>query len=212
MKKRFSKKTYFRIIIEILFLGIFAFFMYINNHQKWSLFFAAALIPSLFFSRFYCGWICQMHTLFRPVNWIYGKFGIKRFKTPKIFKYRAVRYIMLLIILGAMILTMKFKIKVNIPLYVTIASIAIILFFEESFWHNHFCPYGTILNLSSRPAKFSVKIDEESCTACGLCQKVCPSDAIETLETGKRKIIKNSCLTCFKCQEVCPPNVISYRS
>ncbi|MEA1911211.1 MAG: 4Fe-4S dicluster domain-containing protein, partial [Spirochaetota bacterium] len=114
--------------------------------------------------------------------------------------------------IAAMVLTMKFKIKVNLILYVTIISVVLTLIFEESFWHSNVCPYGTILSLSSRPAKFSVKIDEEKCTSCGLCQKVCPSDSIVTLENKKRRITKNSCLTCFKCQEVCPVNVISYRA
>ena len=153
-----------------------------------------------------------MNTMFRPINWIYEKLGIKRLKTPKFFKYKAVKYIILLIILTSLILTMKFKININLTLYVNIAAVIVTLVFEESFWHNHICPYGTIQSLSSIPAKISVKIDVDNCIKCGLCQKVCPSEAIETLDTKKRKIVKNLCLTCFKCQEVCPPKVISYRS
>ena len=211
MKKRFTKKTYLRIISEVLFLGVFSILLYINNLQKWLPIFAAGAILSLFFSRFYCGWMCQMKTLFRPINWIYGILGIKRLKTPGVFKYKVVRYIVLGLMLASMVLTMKFKIKVNLLLYVTIASVVVTLIFEESFWHSHVCPYGTILSLSSKPAKLSVKIDENQCTACGLCQKVCPAEAIVTLDTKKRKITTNSCLTCFKCQEVCPSKAISYR-
>jgi len=173
--------------------------------------FGTGIILSLIFSRFYCGWMCQMNTIFRPINWIYGKLGIKRLKTPGFMKHKVIKYLFLILIVAAMVLTMKFKIKVNLILYATITSIALTLIFEESFWHNNICPYGTILNLSSRPAKLSVKIDEEKCTACGLCQKVCPAEAIVTLDTKKRRITTNSCLTCFKCQEVCPSNAIAYR-
>ena len=211
MKKKFSKKTYIRLITELLFLGIFIFLIFNHSLQKWLPIFGAGVILSLFFSRFYCGWMCQMNTLFRPINWLYGKLGIKRLKTPAFFKFKAVRYIILILILTSMVLTMKFKLKVNLLLYVTIASVAVTLIFEESFWHNHVCPYGTILSLSSRPAKLSVKIDEEKCTACGLCQKVCPAEAITTLDNKKRQITTNSCLTCFKCQEVCPSDAIAYR-
>ncbi len=211
MKKHLSKKTYFRAIIEILFLGLFAFLVYIHKVQMWLPVFAVGIVLSLLFSRFYCGWMCQMNTLFRPINWVYGKLGIKRLKTPGFFKYKAVRYLILALMLGSMVLTMRLKLKINLLLYITIASVAVTLIFEESFWHSHVCPYGTILSLSSRPSKFSVKIDEEKCTACGLCQKVCPSESILTLDTKKRRITKNSCLTCFKCQEVCLSDAISYR-
>jgi len=152
-----------------------------------------------------------MKTLFRPINWIYGKLGIQRLKTPAFFKYKAVRYSVLFLMLISMILTMQFKVRVNIFLYITLASVIITLIFEESFWHSHVCPYGTILDLASRPAKISIKIDGGKCIKCGLCQKVCPAEAIETLDTKKRKIIINNCLTCFKCQEVCPSNAITYR-
>ena len=212
MKKHFSKKTYFRVVVEVLFLGLFAFFVYLNKVQMWLPVFGVGIVLSLVFSRFYCGWMCQMNTIFRPINWIYGKLGIKRLKTPGFFKYKAVRYIILALMLGSMVLTMKLQIKINLLLYIIITSVAVTLIFEESFWHSHICPYGTILSLSSRPSKYSVKIDEDSCTGCGLCQKVCPAEAIVTLDTGKRRITKNSCLSCFKCQEVCPPMVISYRS
>jgi len=212
MKKGFTKKSYLRIIFEILFLGAFSFLLHVNNLQKWLLVFGSGIILSILFSRFYCGWICQMNTLFRPINWLYGKLGIKKLKTPEFFKYKAVRYIVLVLILASMVLTKKFKIKVNLLLYITIISVLITLIFEESFWHSHLCPYGTILSFSSRPAKLSVKIDKEKCIACGLCQKVCPSESILTLDTKKRQITKNSCLTCFKCQEVCPVDAISYRS
>jgi len=192
MKKKFTKKTYLRIITEILFLSVFAFFLYIHSVQKWMVVFGTGIILSLIFSRFYCGWMCQMNTIFRPINWIYGKLGIKRLKTPGFMKHKVIKYLFLILIVAAMVLTMKFKIKVNLILYATITSIALTLIFEESFWHNNICPYGTILSLSSKPAKLSVKIDEEKCTACGLCQKVCPAEAI-------------------KCQEVCPSNAIAYR-
>jgi len=211
MKKKFTKKTYLRITLELILLGVFTFLQYQHSVQKWMIVFGTGILLSMVFSRFYCGWMCQINTLFRPINWLYGKLGIKRLKTPKFFKHKALRYIILLIIVAAMILTMKFKIKVNLILYATIASIALTLIFEESFWHSNVCPYGTILSLSSRPAKLSVKIDQETCIACGLCQKVCPSDSILTLDTKKRRITKNSCLTCFRCQEVCPSGAITYR-
>ncbi|MCD6397994.1 MAG: 4Fe-4S binding protein [Spirochaetaceae bacterium] len=212
MKIKKTKKSVFRVVIQIIFLGIFLFLILQGRLQLWMPIFAGGVLFSLIFSRFYCGWMCPMGTLFRPINWIYGKLGIKRFKTPNFLNKKVVRYVILLLMAAALILSMKFKIRTNILIYVTIISIFITLFFEESFWHNNLCPYGTILSLSSRPSRLSVKIDDKGCTSCGLCQKVCPVDAIITLETKKRQIVKNECLVCFKCQEICPVDVIQYRS
>ena len=212
MKKKPSIKTVTRVLSQLLFLGIFITLVAHRRLQLWMPIFLAGVLLSLIFNRFYCGWMCPMGTLFRPINWIYGKLGIKRLKTPGFFKNRIIRYIILLFMAASLIISFKLKVRVNILIYVTALSVLVTLFFEESFWHHHICPYGALLSLSSRPSVLSVKIDEENCTACGLCQKVCPADSIETLPSKKRHIIKNECLTCFKCQEVCPVDVIHYQS
>ncbi len=212
MKKKSAKKTALRIVSQIFFLGVFIFLIFKGRLQLWMPVFAGGVLLSLVFSRFYCGWMCPMGTLFRPIRWIYGKLGIKRLKPPAVFNKPVIRYGILILMIAALVLSLKFKVRINILLYITIFSVAVTLFFEETFWHHHLCPYGTLLNLSSRPSVLSVKIDEEGCTSCGLCQKVCPASAIETLESKKRHIIKNECLTCFKCQEVCPVDVIHYRT
>lgn len=211
MKKKITKKTILRILVQLAFLGLFTFLIMHRKLQLWMPVFGAGVLLSLIFSRFYCGWMCPMGTLFQPIDWIYGKLGIKRFKTPKFFKKKFIRYLILLLMAASLVISFKLKVRSNILIYVTALSVLVTLFFEESFWHHHVCPYGTLLNLSSRPAPLSVKIDEENCTPCELCQKVCPADSIDILSSKKRHITKNECLTCFKCQEVCPVDVIKYR-
>lgn len=57
----------------------------------------------------------------------------------------------------------------------------------------------------------------ENCTACRVCQKVCPEDAIEVdvdVKPDKRRILKNykidysKCTFCGKCAEKCPRKTI----
>lgn len=207
-----TKKTIIRVLFQLAFLGLFTFLATHNKLQLWMPIFAAGVLLSFIFSRFYCGWMCPMGTLFRPINWIYSKLGIKRLKTPNIFHSNVLRYSSLILIAAGIVLTLRFKIRVNVLLYVTALSVVVILFFEENFWHHHLCPYGALLSLSSRLSVLSVKINEHNCTSCGICQRVCPSEAIVTLESKKRRIVKKECLVCFKCQEVCPADVIQYRS
>ena len=65
------------------------------------------------------------------------------------------------------------------------------------------CPAGVCSEL------LQYTIDEVLCKACGLCKKVCPTDAI----SGERKvphvIDQNKCIKCGACMEKCPFNAIT---
>ena len=50
--------------------------------------------------------------------------------------------------------------------------------------------------------------DINKCKACGMCQKVCPANAI-TLEDGKPVIDPEKCIHCNKCIGACPNGTIS---
>lgn len=50
---------------------------------------------------------------------------------------------------------------------------------------------------------------EESCIGCGLCEKLCPSEAIK-IENGKPVWIKKQCTLCLGCLHRCPKESIQY--
>jgi DNA-directed RNA polymerase subunit D len=56
-----------------------------------------------------------------------------------------------------------------------------------------------------------LEIDEKTCTACGKCAEVCPSDVL-AIQEGKLKIVDiYSCTMCGECTKACPiePTAIS---
>ena len=54
-----------------------------------------------------------------------------------------------------------------------------------------------------------IEIDPEKCKACGLCQKVCPVNAIEGEAREKRAINQEKCIKCGTCLASCPFKAIS---
>lgn len=59
------------------------------------------------------------------------------------------------------------------------------------------------------------KINHEKCTGCGACIKICPSEAINSDERDKGKIIKfrhEDCIYCSACELNCPEDAIELES
>lgn len=52
---------------------------------------------------------------------------------------------------------------------------------------------------------------ENSCVGCGLCEKICPEQAIR-IEKGKPVWIKKQCSICLGCLHRCPKEAIQYGS
>ena len=52
-------------------------------------------------------------------------------------------------------------------------------------------------------ALIKYSIDETTCTACGKCKKICPSDAIVGEKRVPHKIDLERCIRCGACKEVC---------
>lgn len=202
------KKTIQRIV-QILFLGLFIFLLIRGKVQVWMGIFLLSLVLSLFFSRFYCGWICPINTLLKPITFLKKKFRVGSIKTPAFLNNGVLRILLLIAFLGLMVFTLRTG--KQLPVLPALVAIAVFLslFFEEELWHHWLCPYGTILSLPSRAAKKRMVIDPDLCTNCGRCKRVCPSEAI--LKDEKHRIIKNECLVCHECERACTKGAISYK-
>jgi len=205
-----STLSIIRIVIELAALALVVILTKNNKLQMWFIIFLAGVLVSLFAGRLFCGWVCPMNTIFRFIDFIYGKLKINRFNAPAILKNNTVRIAFLLLFIASMVFVKMTGIHLNLLLYIILFSVLITLFINEEFWHRYLCPFGTILSFTSRKSGKSLKIDEENCISCGKCQKVCPSLSISTLENTKRRNQANECLLCFQCVDVCPKDVCKY--
>jgi NADH-quinone oxidoreductase subunit F len=59
------------------------------------------------------------------------------------------------------------------------------------------------------PALITLTIDVETCTGCGACVKVCPTNAISGERKEPHKIDVELCIRCKMCLSRCPSDSIS---
>ena len=61
-------------------------------------------------------------------------------------------------------------------------------------------------------ARGHIAMQIEPCTSCGLCQRRCPTKAIEVSKSPKSwSLDPHLCIVCGYCVEVCPPRCIEMK-
>jgi polyferredoxin len=93
---------------------------------------------------------------------------------------------------------------------IVLSVLAIILglnFLSSRFWCRNVCPLGGLLALISKSAIFKFSF-ADGCTKCGICEKVCPTDAISIDDL---KVDSGECIDCLRCMYECPQHVVRYR-
>jgi len=72
---------------------------------------------------------------------------------------------------------------------------------------NTVCPVGTILSLLARFSLLRIRIDEDKCRKCSLCEKNCKAAAID-FKTGTVDLTR--CVVCGDCIDKCHDGAISF--
>jgi len=183
------------------------------------LIFLLPIITAVIFGRVFCGWLCPIGAFQEFIYRVFKKIGIK---SPKIGKkwrgfLETLPFLVLTVVIAAGLTAQQMlfcrlepfgylfgRTRDFIPLLLLIGLLFSLPFLFRPFC-KFICPYGAVLALLSHYSIFRLKINRKKCTKCGLCERICPMEAIK-----KQKINFSNCILCGDCQKQCPKNGISF--
>ncbi|MDF1617482.1 4Fe-4S binding protein [Petrocella sp. FN5] len=201
-----------RIVTQIIFLIFFSFVIVSGNMVLWLGVFLLSLLGAAVFGRFYCGYICPMNTAMGVTANLAKRLNWQTKSVPKVLKSKILPWMILALMIATMIVSKRvLQLELPILLILMVLSIVITLRYEEWVFHNHVCPYGALLSLTGKGAKFSTKVDSSLCIGCKKCEKVCSSMAVKMEDISKvAKIDSALCHQCQACTIICPTKAIRY--
>jgi ferredoxin len=101
----------------------------------------------------------------------------------------------------------------TLPIYVLLVSGTIFLTITiMSVWRgrlfcNTLCPAGSILSLVAYKSFYKITFNDDACTLCGKCEKVCKAECLNS----RTKVIDHSrCISCFNCFAACSNDGLYY--
>ena len=96
----------------------------------------------------------------------------------------------------------------SINIAVLIAITALALAYRRFFCR--ICPLGALTAAFSAYTPFrqiaitKLEKNEEKCTKCGVCKRVCPTQATDVYEKKGGDVTESRCILCARCVEACP--------
>ncbi len=177
------------------------------------------LILAIIAKKAFCGWACPIGFLGEVMNLIGKKVWRKRPKVlPKVNSgLKLLRYVVLILALIFTYKTGELILRGYDPFYVlfsgmghgTIGAPSLIIlgaillgsFAVPMFFCRYLCPMGATFDPFSKIGLIKVVRDDDGCTQCGKCSKICP----QGLQPDKVvKLTHRDCTNCYECVDSCP--------
>jgi polyferredoxin/Flp pilus assembly protein TadD len=198
------------------------------------IFFSLAILATLIFGRFVCGWGCHILALQDFCAWLLKKMGLK----PKPFRSRLLVFVPLIVALYMFVwpsVVRYFAAAPNSPQfpgftnhlvttefwatfppwYVAIPFLFIcgfmtVYFLGQKGFCTYACPYGGFFGLADKIAPGKIRVTED-CNQCGHCTATCTSNVIVHAEVAQYgMVVDPGCMKCMDCISVCPNDALYF--
>jgi polyferredoxin len=107
---------------------------------------------------------------------------------------------------GPLWITGGYITSINLSIF---GAVTILALAYRRFWCR-ICPMGGLTALFSTFTPFKhialtrLKKNEQKCTKCGVCKRVCPTQATQMYEKKGGDVTESKCTLCGRCIEICP--------
>ncbi len=198
------------------------------------IFFTLAIIATLIFGRFVCGWGCHILALQDLCGWILKKIGLK----PKPFRSRLLVFVPLIVALYMFVyptVVRYFSKPANEPLipqwtnhlvttefWATFPPVAVaipflficgfmtVYFLGQKGFCTYACPYGGFFSLADKVAPGKIRVTD-ACNQCGHCTATCTSNVLVHAEVKQYgMVVDQGCMKCMDCISVCPNDALYF--
>ena len=96
----------------------------------------------------------------------------------------------------------------NVLYYASGIALALILKDNRAFC-KYLCPVAVFLKPASYFSLSRVKVDEQKCTSCGACKRVCPMN-VDITDNRRSRINGTECILCQECVKTCPNDALRF--
>jgi tetratricopeptide (TPR) repeat protein/ferredoxin len=198
------------------------------------IFFILAILATLIFGRFVCGWGCHILALQDLCGWLLKKMGLH----PKPFRSRLLVYVPLVGALYMFVWPTAYRLFSNsehapiIPKFTnhlvttnfwqTFPSVAVaipflfvcgfmtVYFLGQKGFCTYACPYGGFFGLADKISPGKIRVTP-ACNQCGHCTATCTSNVLVHAEVKQYgMVVDPGCMKCMDCVSVCPNDALYF--
>ena len=194
------------------------------------IFFAAAILLTAVFGRWFCGWACHLVALQDGSLWLLKKMGIR----PKPLRSRLLAWVPLLAFAYMFLWPAAYRIWrgdslayrgselttgafwATFPGWVVgaltflVCGFVAVYFLGAKGFCTYACPYGAAFSFADRFASLRVRVTD-ACQGCGHCTSVCTSNVRVHEEVRDfRMVVDPGCMKCGDCVSVCPNDALYF--
>src|SRR5213595_1222382 len=198
------------------------------------IFFSLAILATLIFGRFVCGWGCHILALQDLCAWMLKKIGL----TPKPFRSRLLIYVPLIAALYMFVWPTAYRffsrppseplfpkftnhlvtsnfwetfpsVAVAIP-FLLICGFLTVYFLGQKGFCTYACPYGGFFSLADKLSPGKIRVTS-ACNQCGHCTATCTSNVLVHAEVKQYgMVVDPGCMKCMDCVSVCPNDALYF--